>query len=72
MINDDFKPWESEKHFWIGVGEIAILEFIPWALAKWIRTWEDPADNWANVSSETWWRNLQSGFEYDGDNFLNK
>jgi hypothetical protein len=69
MLNDDFKPWESEKHFWIGAGEIAILEFIPWALAKWIRTWEDPAKNWANVSSETWWRNLSSGWEYDGDNF---
>jgi len=69
LLNDDFKPWESEKHFWIGAGEIAILEFIPWALAKWIRTWEDPSKNWANVSSETWWRNLSSGWEYDGDNF---
>jgi hypothetical protein len=69
LLNDDFKPWESEKHFFIGVGEVAILEFIPWALAKWIRTWEDPAKNWANVSSETWWRNLSSGWEYDGDNF---
>ncbi|MCU0414967.1 MAG: DUF3943 domain-containing protein [Ignavibacteriaceae bacterium] len=69
LINDDFKPWESEKHFWIGAGEVAILEFIPWALAKWFRTWEDPAKNWANVSSETWWRNLSSGWEYDGDNF---
>ena len=70
LLNDDFKPWESEKHFAIGVGEVAILEFIPWALAKWFRTWEDPADNWANVSSKTWWSNLQNGFEYDGDNFL--
>ena len=70
LLNDDFKPWESEKHFVIGVGEVAILEFIPWALAKWFRTWEDPADNWANVSSKTWWSNLQNGFEYDGDNFL--
>jgi hypothetical protein len=69
LLNDDFKPWESEKHFAIGVGEVAILEFIPWALAKWFRTWEDPAKNWANVSSETWWRNLSSGWEYDGDNF---
>lgn len=70
LLNDDFKPWESEKHFAIAVGEVAILEFIPWALAKWFRTWEDPEDNWANVSSKTWWSNLQKGFEYDGDNFL--
>lgn len=69
LLPDDYIPWESKKHFWIAAGEIAILEFIPWALAKWIRHWEDPADNWANVSSETWWRNLSSGWEYDGDNF---
>lgn len=65
----EFEPWESKKHFWVGVGEIAILEFLPWAMAKWVRHWEDPADNWANVSSETWWRNLSNGWEYDGDNF---
>ncbi len=69
LFPEEFKSWESEKHFWVGVGEIAILEFIPWALAKWIRNWEDPADNWANVSKETWWRNLSRGWEYDGDNF---
>ena len=51
----EFEPWESEKHFWVGVGEIAILEFLPWAMAKWVRNWDDPADNWANVSSESWW-----------------
>jgi len=68
-LSNDYKPWESEKHFWVGVSEIAILEFIPWALAKWIRTWEDPTDNWANVSSESWWQNISSGWEYDGDNF---
>ena len=33
-FDEDIKTWESEKHFWIGAGEIAIL-------AKWIRTWED-------------------------------
>jgi Domain of unknown function (DUF3943) len=68
-IDNKFKPWESEKHFWLGVGEVAILEFIPWALARWIRNWEDPADNWAKVSKETWWRNISHGWEYDGDNF---
>ncbi|MGE5812577.1 MAG: DUF3943 domain-containing protein, partial [Ignavibacteria bacterium] len=68
-FDEDIKTWESEKHFWIGAGEIAILEFIPWALAKWIRTWEDPAKNWANVSKDSWWQNISKGFEYDGDNF---
>ena len=69
LMDDNFTPWESEKHFWVGAGEIAILEFIPWALARWIRHWEDPADNWAKVSSASWWRNISHGWEYDGDNF---
>ena len=36
-IDYSYKPWDNEKHFWVGFGEIAILEFIPWALARWIR-----------------------------------
>jgi hypothetical protein len=69
-FDDDYIPWESNKHFWVAVGEIAILEFIPWALARWGRDWEDPADNWAKVSSETWWKNISHGWEYDGDAFV--
>ncbi len=69
LLPGEYIPWETEKHFWVAVGEMAILEFIPWAMAKWVRNWEDPNDNWANVSSESWWRNLSSGWEYDGDNF---
>jgi hypothetical protein len=69
-FDGDYMPWESNKHFWVAVGEIAILEFIPWALARWGRDWEDPADNWAKVSSETWWKNISHGWEYDGDAFV--
>ena len=69
-IDYKYKTWESEKHFGIAVGELAISEFIPWALARWVRDWEDPADNWAVVGSNTWWRNINNGWEYDGDNFL--
>ena len=69
VINDDFEPWESKKHFWLGAAEIAILEFIPWALARWVRKWENPEDNWAKVSSKTWWQNISKGWEYDGDAF---
>jgi hypothetical protein len=65
-----YVPHEATRHFGLAVGEVAILEFIPWALARWIREWEDPADNWAKVSSDTWWNNLSKGWEYDGDNFL--
>jgi hypothetical protein len=69
VLNDDFEPWESQKHFWFGAMEIAILEFIPWALARWIRKWENPEDNWAKVNSKTWWQNISKGWEYDGDAF---
>ncbi|MBT8383666.1 MAG: DUF3943 domain-containing protein, partial [Ignavibacteria bacterium] len=69
VLGDNFEPWESKKHFWLGAAEIAILEFIPWALARWIRKWENPGDNWAKVNSKTWWQNISKGWEYDGDNF---
>jgi hypothetical protein len=69
-IDYDYVPWEAERHFLIAVGELAIVQFIPFAMAKWGRTWDNPEDNWANVSSETWWRNISYGWEYDGDAFL--
>ncbi|NNJ53569.1 MAG: DUF3943 domain-containing protein [Ignavibacteriaceae bacterium] len=66
----NYIPWESEKRFWIAASELAVVQFIPFALAKWGRKWENPEDNWANVSLETWWRNISQGWEYDGDAFL--
>ncbi|MGB2959197.1 MAG: DUF3943 domain-containing protein [Bacteroidota bacterium] len=65
-----YTPWESKKRFWVAAGEVGILLFIPWAMARWVRTWEDPADNWAKVTPDTWWNNISMGWEYDGDNFL--
>jgi len=69
-IDVDYKMWESKRQFWIAAGELAIVQFIPWAMAKWGTTWDNPEDNWANVSSETWWRNISQGWEYDGDAFV--
>jgi hypothetical protein len=66
----DYKSWESEKHFLAAAGELALLEFIPWAIARWVRDWEDPGKNWAVVGFNTWWRNINNGWEYDGDAFL--
>jgi hypothetical protein len=68
-IDVEYETWESKRQFWIAAGELAIVQFIPWALAKWGRTWENPEDNWANVNTETWWRNISYGWEYDGDAF---
>jgi len=69
-IDYNYIPWEADKHFWVAFGELIIIEFIPWALARWGQDYENPEDNWANVSPETWWRNISSGWEYDGDAFL--
>lgn len=65
----DYRPWDDSKHLAWGVTELAILEFIPWALAFWIRDFEDPSDNWAKVTPDTWWNNISKGWEYDTDNF---
>ena len=69
-IDVDYETWESKRHFWIAAGELAMVQFIPWALAKWGTTWDNPEDNWANVNTDTWWRNISYGWEYDGDAFL--
>lgn len=62
---NEHKYWESEKHFGTAVVEMAIVEFIPWAISKWITK-----PGWANVGWQSWWSNIQKGWEYDGDNFL--
>ena len=69
-IDNNYETWEDRKQFWFAVLELGVIEFIPWALARWGRTWEDPSKNWAKVTSETIWRNISYGWEYDGDNFL--
>jgi len=67
LSSDDFQPWESEKHFGIAVSELVIVQLLPWVRARYITTWEDPADNWAVVGFQSWWRNIQNGWSYDND-----
>ncbi|MDH4069855.1 MAG: DUF3943 domain-containing protein [Ignavibacteria bacterium] len=69
-VDLSYIPHEANRHFGLAVAEVAILEFIPWALARYVRTWEHPEDNWARVDADTWWNNLSKAWEYDGDNFL--
>ena len=64
-VTSDFKYWESEQRFGTAMWELAIIEFIPWALSKWVTR-----PGWANVGWQSWWSNIQKGWEYDGDNFL--
>lgn len=69
-IGYEYVTWEERRKFWFAVLELGVVEFIPWALARWGRTWEDPEDNWAKITPETIWRNIKEGWVYDGDNFL--
>lgn len=69
-IYSQYITWEDKRLFWFSALELTVIEFIPWALARWVRTWEDPEDNWAKATPETIWRNITYGWEYDGDNFL--
>ena len=62
-IDYNYVTWESKPGFWIATSELAAVQFIPFALAKWGRKWENPEDNWANVSPQTWWRNISQGWD---------
>lgn len=64
-IVNNHEYWESKKRLGVVVGELVIVELIPWAISKWITR-----PGWANVGWQSWWHNIQEGFEYDGDNFL--
>ncbi len=61
----NFIYWESEKRFGTAVLELAVIQFIPWANAKWIQK-----PGWANVGTNIWWYNLEHGWDYDGDSFV--
>ncbi len=63
-------PWVANEHLGVAATELAFIQFLPWAMAKWVREWENPEENWANVSGRSWWNNIRSGWEYDGDAFL--
>ena len=63
-------PWEHQEHPITAIAELGLTEIIPWSFTKFIRHWDNPADNWADVGFRSWWNNLNYGWEYDGDNFL--
>ncbi len=66
-----YKPWESKKHFYAAFGEMALLEFLPFAFSAYIKDWSGSTEkNWTKISFNSVWHNLSSGWFYDGDNFL--
>jgi len=72
-FSDAYKPWESERHFALGVSEGIFLNIlIPWTLARYGRDWDSPdaEERWPFIGFQSIWHNLESGWNYDGDNFL--
>jgi hypothetical protein len=61
----EYKYWESEKRFGWAVAELGFSEFVPWALADWIMK-----PGWSDVGWNSWWYNIEHGFNYDGDSFM--
>lgn len=66
---DDYIPWEAKKRFGVAVGELMIVELIPWLLSRYIVEFPDSTLNWAKISLPSWWYNIETGWVYDGDNF---
>jgi hypothetical protein len=43
------------KHFWPGVGELMIVQFIPWTINSQVRDAE-----WAKIGPSVWARNIEN------------
>lgn len=67
----DHNPWDSERRFWSAAADIVLLEFIPFAISRWLKDWEGLSErNWTKISFKSVWHNLSHGWFYDGDQFL--
>lgn len=54
----------TERRFFAAVGEVLLLELIPWTFNRYV------ADaDWARISTDTVRRNFREGLVYDPDNF---
>jgi len=69
---EEYIPWESNRHFGLAAGEELLFNiFIPWALARYGRTWDSTSEErWPFIGFNSIWSNLNEGWNYDGDNFL--
>ncbi|WP_158621712.1 DUF3943 domain-containing protein [Corallococcus aberystwythensis] len=52
------------RHVWRALGEVTAANAAIWSVNRFIRK-----RDWAEVSPETWGRNLTGGFEWDADKF---
>jgi len=54
----------GERRFGLAAGELLVLQAVPWYFN---RHFAD--DSTAVLSTDSWWRNVESGFVWDADNF---
>ena len=54
----------AQQRFWTAAGEIALIEFLPWAYDRYVAK-----DDFAYISTRTVRDNFQTGFTYDRDAF---
>ena len=54
------------KRFWAGVGELMVVQLVPWTFNSQIRDAE-----WAQVSPSTWATNIENPWKWDNNKFKN-
>ncbi len=70
---DNYVPWETTKHFGLAAFEELLFNIaIPWAMARYLRDWDSPdaGERWPFIGCQSIWSNIQTGWNYDGDNFV--
>ncbi len=54
------------KNFWMGVGDVLIIQFVPFFVSNFITK-----EEWAKVSPQTWANNFTYPWQWDDNNFQN-
>lgn len=54
------------QRLWRGLGELMIVQMIPWTVNSVIRDAE-----WAHIGPDVWWTNFENPWQWDNNKFLN-
>lgn len=56
--------WQAPRNPALGVGEILLVNIVPWAVNEYIRN-----ANFSQINPRSWYDNLTGGWEWDDNNF---